>query len=184
MIVTTAEQVKASNPDAVYICDPVIGNEEVGSFVMPKIPEVLRERIIPVADIITPNQWELRLLSGRRLSSISETIDAARSLNDRCIVTSCEAEPGRIGNLAGWPEEAWYVETPRLKGKTVGTGDLAAAIVAATHREGPKAALEHMAGTLYDMVYATVSAGLPEMPLIAEQELIVTPRSSFGAVRV
>lgn len=184
VIVSAAQRVKEANPEAVYICDPVIGNKSRGSFVLPEIPGVLRDTVIPVADYIIPNQWELGFLMGRELSSISDTVAAARELNPRTIVTSCEAGEGRIGMLAVYPDEVWYVETPRLGGKTVGTGDLAAALFAATYREGPKRALEHMAGTLFGMVEATVTRGLPEMPLIEEQELIVAPRQQFEAVRI
>ncbi|MHA2789491.1 pyridoxal kinase PdxY [Corynebacterium sp. S7] len=184
VIVNAAKQVKEANPDAVYVCDPVIGNKERGSFVLSEIPDLLRDTVIPAADYIIPNQWELGLLVGRELSSISETIDAARALHPRTIVTSCEAGEGRIGMLAVYPDEVWYVETPRMGGKTVGTGDLAAALFTALHRQGPKVALEHMAGTLYGMVEATVAGGLPEMPLIEKQELIVAPPIRFVAQRV
>lgn len=59
--------IKEANPNARYVCDPVIGNAEIGSFVSDDIPDVYTETLIPLADAITPNQWELALLTGRRL---------------------------------------------------------------------------------------------------------------------
>lgn len=59
--------IKKTNPQARYVCDPVIGNAEVGSFVSDDIPDVYTDTLIPLADAITPNQWELELLTGQRL---------------------------------------------------------------------------------------------------------------------
>ncbi|MET0296951.1 MAG: pyridoxal kinase, partial [Microbacterium sp.] len=59
VIIDAVARVKAANPAAVYACDPVMGNAKSGCFVAPAIPILLRERVVPVADIITPNQFEL-----------------------------------------------------------------------------------------------------------------------------
>ena len=64
VIIDAVARVKAANPDAVYACDPVMGNAKSGCFVAPAIPVLLRERVVPVADIITPNQFELGFLTG------------------------------------------------------------------------------------------------------------------------
>ena len=63
VIIDAVKRVKAANPDAVYACDPVMGNAKSGCFVAPAIPELLREKVVPVADIITPNQFELGFLT-------------------------------------------------------------------------------------------------------------------------
>ncbi len=76
-ILHTVERVKAANPKAIYACDPVIGDVGRGVFVRPGIPEFMREKAVPAADIITPNQFELELLSGR---SIASFVDAASAL--------------------------------------------------------------------------------------------------------
>ncbi len=72
---------KAANPSAVYACDPVMGNAKSGCFVAPEIPELLRDRVVPVADIITPNQFELGYLTGTEPTTLESTlasVDAAR----------------------------------------------------------------------------------------------------------
>ena len=66
VIVDAVARVKAANPAAIYACDPVMGNAKSGCFVAPAIPELLRDRVVPVADIITPNQFELGFLTGHR----------------------------------------------------------------------------------------------------------------------
>lgn len=68
-VVEAARAVKAANPDALYCCDPVMGDHDAtggpgGLYVKPDIPDLMREVVIPAADITTPNQFELELLTG------------------------------------------------------------------------------------------------------------------------
>lgn len=182
----TVRRIKSANPNARYICDPVIGNAQIGSFVTPEIPDVFRERLIPLADAITPNQWELALLTGTDLAGaddpIAATAEAARSLKDRALVTSIGAhDAATLGLLDITPEETWHVETPRLGGNVVGAGDLATALYAAMQDREPAERLSHLAGSMFDIVTAVRERDLPELPLIEMQERIVAPRSAFTA---
>ena len=63
VVVDAVAQVKAANPAATYTCDPVMGNATSGCFVDPAIPPIIREQVVPVADLITPNQFELGFLT-------------------------------------------------------------------------------------------------------------------------
>ena len=64
VILDTVARVKEANPAAIYACDPVMGNAKSGCFVHPAIPVLLREKVVPAADLITPNQFELGFLTG------------------------------------------------------------------------------------------------------------------------
>jgi pyridoxine kinase len=64
VVLDAVARVKQANPDAVYACDPVMGNAHSGCFVDPAIPPLLRDRVVPAADLITPNQFELGFLTG------------------------------------------------------------------------------------------------------------------------
>ncbi|MCP1386842.1 pyridoxal kinase [Corynebacterium sp. TA-R-1] len=173
-------RVKEANPDALYVCDPVIGNAQIGSFVAPEIPGVFCERLIPLADAITPNQWELSLLTGAELSSPEETAAAARSLRNHALVTSIGSHAdATLGMLDITPEEALLVETPRLGGNVVGAGDLATALYTALQRKPRAERLRHVAGTMFDIVTEVRDRGLEELPLVEKQELLVAPRSRF-----
>ncbi|MFF2772879.1 pyridoxal kinase, partial [Streptomyces bacillaris] len=77
VIVDAVARVKAANPKAVYACDPVMGNAKSGCFVAPAIPELLRDRVVPVADIITPNQFELGYLTGTEPADLESTLASA-----------------------------------------------------------------------------------------------------------
>ena len=63
VILDAVARTKAANPAAIYACDPVMGNATSGCFVHPAIPVLLRERVVPEADLITPNQFELGFLT-------------------------------------------------------------------------------------------------------------------------
>ncbi len=83
VILDAVARVKAANPAAVYSCDPVMGNAKSGCFVAPAIPILLRERVVPAADIITPNQFELGFLTETEPSDLESTLasaDAARAM--------------------------------------------------------------------------------------------------------
>src|ERR1700712_5412585 len=62
--------VRARNPAAVYCCDPVLGDVGRGFFVAPGLPELMRDTVVPQARVITPNQFELEFLTGRRTRTL------------------------------------------------------------------------------------------------------------------
>src|SRR5215204_2626740 len=95
-ILSAVERVRAANPKALYCCDPVIGDVGRGVFVRPGIPEFMREHAVPSADIVTPNQFELDVLSGmetRTLASITQAVSAVQRLGPKVVlVTSVDAQ--------------------------------------------------------------------------------------------
>ena len=94
VILDAVARVKAANPAAIYTCDPVMGNARSGCFVNPAIPVLLRERVVPAADLITPNQFELGFLTGTEPADLESTlasVDAARAMGPSTVlVTSVE----------------------------------------------------------------------------------------------
>jgi len=193
VIVDAVARVKAANPSAIYACDPVMGNARSGCFVAPAIPELLRERVVPVADLITPNQFELGYLTGTDPHTLEETlesVDAARAMGpDAVLVTSVERpdrEQGTIEMLAVDERGAWLVTTPYLPFKPNGSGDVTAALFTAHYgRTGDAAdALARTASSVYDLVELTRSSGEQELQLIEAQESYAHPRMQFAARRV
>ena len=77
VVLDAVARVKAANPAAVYCCDPVMGDVGRGFFVRPGIPEFMRDKVIPAADLATPNQFELEFLTGRQVGSTDDLLDAA-----------------------------------------------------------------------------------------------------------
>ncbi|WP_295837306.1 pyridoxal kinase PdxY [uncultured Microbacterium sp.] len=193
VIIDTVARVKKANPDAVYACDPVMGNAKSGCFVAPAIPELLRERVVPVADILTPNQFELGFLTGTEPGSIESTLDSADALRDRgprtILVTSVE-RPDRdadtIEMMVVDDAGAWIVQTPLIPMKANGSGDVTAALFTAHYRRSgdPADALARTASSVFDLLSNTYDSGSRELRLIESQEAYANPRLQFSVRQV
>jgi pyridoxine kinase len=193
VIVDAVRRVKAANPAAVYACDPVMGNAKSGCFVAPEIPVLLRDRVVPVADIITPNQFELGFLTGSEPASIASTLesaDLARAMGPSTVlVTSVERpdrEEGTIEMLVVDRAGAWLVTTPHLPFKANGSGDVTAALFTAHYVATGDAALslERTASSVFDLIEMTYRSGERELQLVQAQEYYATPRMQFAAKQV
>lgn len=193
VIIDAVARVKKANPDAVYACDPVMGNAKSGCFVAPAIPELLRERVIPVADIITPNQFELGFLTGTEPGSIESTLDSAdlaRARGPRTVlVTSVERpdrEPDTIEMMVVDDAGAWIVQTPLIPMKANGSGDVTAALFTAHYRRSGDAAdaLSRTASSVFDLLSNTYEAGSRELLLVESQEAYAHPRLQFPVRQV
>src|SRR5436190_23969158 len=135
VVLDTVARVKELNPAAIYCCDPVMGDVGRGMFVRPGIPEFMRDRVVPAADVITPNHFELDFLSGRETSTVAELLDAAdavRATGPRTVlVTSVltdETPEGSVDVVAVSDEGAWSSRTPLLPITPNGCGDVTAAV--------------------------------------------------------
>ena len=191
VVLDAVRRVKAANPAATYTCDPVMGNARSGCFVDPAIPPIIRERVVPAADLITPNQFELGFLTGTEPVTLEEVLaaaDAARAMGpETVLVTSLEAVPeGRIGMLCVTGEGAWEVTTPLLPIKANGSGDVTAALFTAhLHTSGSAAtALARTAASVFDVLEATLRSGERELRLVAAQEAIAHPDERFEVRRL
>lgn len=193
VILDTVAGIKAANPDAVYSCDPVMGNAKSGCFVAPAIPVLLRDRVVPAADLITPNQFELGYLTETEpgsLESTLESVDLARASGPRTVlVTSVERpdrEDGTIEMLAVDDRGAWIVQTPLLPLKANGSGDVTAALFTAHHRRTGDAAdaLARTASSVFDLLANTLESGERELQLVESQEAYAHPRMQFEVRQV
>ncbi|CAH0235520.1 pyridoxal kinase PdxY [Plantibacter cousiniae (nom. nud.)] len=193
VVVDAVQRVKAANPDALYACDPVMGNAKSGCFVAPEIPDLLRDRVVPNADIITPNQFELGFLTGTEPASLESTlasVELARAMGPSVVlVTSVERpdrDPETIEMLVVDDAGRWIVQTPLLPFKANGSGDVTAALFAAHYGEtrDAKLALERTASSVFDLVELTYRSGQRELQLVEAQEFYANPRMQFTATAV
>ena len=193
VILDTVARVRRANPAVVYCCDPVMGDVGRGFFVRPGIPELMRERAVPAADVITPNQFELEYLTGREsrtLPAALEAADVARALGPRLVlVTSLvrtDGPDGGIEMLAVGEAGAWLVATPLLPLSVNGAGDATAALFLAHWlRTGdPAAALGRTAATIFAVLEETSRQGAREIRLVAAQDVIANPPERFSVERV
>jgi pyridoxine kinase len=193
VILDAVRRVKTANPEAVYACDPVMGNATSGCFVHPAIPVLLRERVVPAADIITPNQFELGYLTEtepRTIEEILESAELARKMGPSTVlVTSVlrtDRPEGTVEMMTLTGEGAWIVRTPLLPLKANGSGDVTAALftahLLATGR--PEDALGRTASSVFDLLQTTLDSGERELQLVQSQEAIAHPRMQFEVQRL
>ena len=189
VVLDAVERVRSQNPEAVYCCDPVMGDVGRGMFVRPGIPEFMREEVVPRADIITPNHFELDFLAGTPTSTLDEVlaaVDVVRACGPRDVLVTSVVEAGRSDTLdvvAVSDEGAWAVTTPLLPISPNGCGDVTAAVyLAHLHTTGsPRTALERTTSTVFAILEATLAAGTREIQLVASQDAIAKPPPRFEA---
>ena len=193
VILDAFARVKQANPEAVYCCDPVMGDVGRGFFVRPGIPEFMRDRAVPAATLITPNQFELEYLANRQVSTMESAlglVDQVMAGGPRVVlVTSLrprDAGSDRIEMLAVDANGAFVVETPLLPVSVNGAGDMTAALFFAHWRqsESIQIALELTTAAVFAVLQATADAEAREIQLISAQELIANPVRRFSAVQV
>ena len=192
-ILDATHRVKAANPNALYACDPVLGDFGKGFFVRPEMPAFMRDHVIPKADLVTPNLFELEALTGFTCSTLDETKRALQALHEKgpgaIVLTSAvidETPPESIDMLASDATGLWRVRTPRLSFSPNGAGDLTAALFLGHHLRGldMQEALAASASAVHAVLRATLDKGGGELALISAQDHIVTPPQRFPAEKI
>ena len=183
-------RVKRANPRAVYCCDPVIGDVATGRYVGHGVPEFYRDQALQLADIATPNRFELEWLTGRSIGTVADAASAAETLRRQgpgvVLVTSLEPAAGRVAVLAAAADGIWLAETPLLPVEATGCGDALAALFLGRRLKG-EAVPQALAGTvaaIWGVVDATARAGGGELALIAAQDELVAPGRMVQPVRL
>jgi len=182
---------KARNPALLYCCDPVLGDRDRGLFVHADIPALVRDRLCPLADIITPNHFEFEILRGASATTTGQMIAQAQTPLSRgpstVVITSAklsDTPDGEIETVAVERSQGWRVRTPKLPISPSGTGDLFAALFAAARVQGNATpqALGHAASAVYAVLERTAAAGTEEMRIVESAEQLVHPTRRFDAV--
>ena len=172
--------VKSVRPDALYLCDPVIG--DAGRiYVGETLAAAIRDELLPLADAATPNAFECAWLAGQADTTDPDLATLAKRLAPPTVlVTSAPAlMRGQIGNLLVTENKTVLFEHPELETPVKGTGDLLAALVLARRLEGrdwPKA-VEVALSTVFEIVAGTQKTGAGELMLAEFQNSILHPHA-------
>ncbi len=129
LIAATIERMAEAGNDFLYVCDPVLGDDPKGLYVPEELAASVRDDLVPLADFVTPNRFELGWLTGAEVLD-ADGADAACEMLDVDIVvaTSIPAGEGRIANLFSDSETALTAVGRRYEGVPNGTGDVLAAL--------------------------------------------------------
>ena len=160
-------KIKAVNPQVFYCCDPICGDD--GRLYLPEeVMHGLGDRLLPLADMATPNLYELQRLAGRDgFADEVEAVDAARDLGvAHMVVTSAPAAAERIAALAVTADEVLRCETARAPTAPYGMGDFFAALYLGLHLAEEPKALGIACATLAQMAAANMETStLPHGPV-------------------
>jgi len=190
VLLDIVERVRGANPGALFCCDPVIGDIDTGSYVTDGIAEFFRDRALALADIVTPNIFELEYLTGARIGNLADAAEAAAVLRARgpgvVLLTSIATEADRVTMLALGPDGAWAVDTPRLPVVLNGCGDVTAALFLARLLRGESLpdALANTAAAIFAVIETTARLGRYELALVAAQDELAAPSRRFAPRRL
>ncbi|MGF6173434.1 pyridoxine kinase [Ensifer sp. 4252] len=169
---------RARNPDLVYACDPVIGDAE-GLYVPEATAIAIRDRLLPLASLATPNRFELAWLAGATLETNAAILDAALGLGpSRMLVTSAiPMMNGGTGNLYLSGNHALLAEHRLIENPPNGTGDLLAAVFLARLLDGlsEERALQMATASVFEIIARTVKRGADELTLEQDASSLSTP---------
>lgn len=198
-ILDVIQALRAVNPKVRYVCDPVLG--DAGRFYVPQeLVSLYQTKVIPLADVLTPNQFEVEQLTGLKIVSLDDAIIACRQLHDMgpslVVITSLVLgeNPTHMSIVLSRKnvEEqiVWKIECPILSGHFTGTGDLCAALLLAhTSEYSDDVAMERVINTMYailERTHAQIGSSVKsrELKLIQSKDIIENPPVRFRAQKL
>ena len=184
LILDMVERVKSANSNALFVCDPVLGDEGK-LYVKQAIADAVLAGLAPRADWLMPNAFELGLLAGRAIEGLDAARDAARRFGRPMLISSIRTATG-LGNLFVAPGGDWFSETTRLPRAPKGAGDLLSALFTArrVRGEAPAVALEAATGAVFDVIVRSLAAESDELLLPGAQDLLSEPVTWPRALRL
>lgn len=177
-VASLVRAVRTKNPRAVYVCDPVMGDSG-GLYVPIEVATAIRDELVPIADVATPNRFELEWMSGAKLDDSKSVIAAALDAGPpTMLVTSAPAMlAGSTGNLLLTPSEALLAEHRIIDKPPNGLGDLTGAVYLARLLAGQPAAkaLQSTTATVFEILARTAKRGGDELQLETDSQSLSHP---------
>ena len=174
------ETIRANNPNLLYCCDPVIGDQR-GLYVSQEVATAIRDELLPLADLITPNRFEFDWLTGKEHASNEDIVETAKGLLlERVAVTSAFAMMKKSEGTLLYDrvsDNATLAEHRSFDAALNGPGDLFAGLLVARLMQemAPEKALQIATASVFEIVAQTVKAGSDELLLIEEQSRLERP---------
>ena len=172
-----------------YACDPVLGDQATGLYVPPTVATAIAQTLVPAADVVTPNLFELGYLTGAPIDTTAQVWMAMQALQARgprtVIATSVitrDTAADEIDTLMLVGADGLRVVTPRLASPAHGAGDVmtAAFLARVAGGEAPDTALSHAVSSIHNILAA--SGDQPDLALHAARDALLSPTPEFAAV--
>ncbi|MDK9784620.1 pyridoxal kinase PdxY [Vibrio sp. B172a] len=190
VVVDLVEGVRSRNPMAMYICDPVMGDPKKGCVVDKGIEEMLIHALMPLADVIVPNQYELSKFVDMEIHSLTDAIEACKVALTKgpsvVLVKHLHTLPesrDRFTMMLAYEDKFYITHAPKVLPYKpyVGVGDLITAVFTGGLMKGWSAvkAFKHCNEAVFGIVKETHASGEWELQTIAAQDKLITPQETF-----
>nr|KAJ0210774.1 hypothetical protein LSAT_V11C400217530 [Lactuca sativa] len=136
-VLEVVKKLRSINPNLTYVCDPVMGDE--GKLYVPQeLVSVYREKVVPIASMLTPNQFEAEQLTGFKIASEKDGREACRHLHaagpSKVVITSISIDGNLllIGSHQKQKDQSplqFKIVIPKIPAYFTGTGDLMTALL-------------------------------------------------------
>jgi pyridoxine kinase len=180
VIAQCVRDLRTTSPSLTYLCDPILGDDPKGLYIDPAAAAAIRAELLPLADIVTPNRFELAWLSGLPVEGTDTAVAAARQLGrPRCVATSIPVDQSHLATLAITPTSTDQAIVARRPEVPNGTGDLLSALylAGALDHATPAVMTLNWAVTAIDRLLGA-SIGQTEIALIANLQSLVLHRNT------
>lgn len=186
VVLDAVHRVRAQNADALFLCDPVIGDKGQ-VYVADGIADFFATEGVGAADVVTPNAFEAEFLTGTAIQAVDDAVTAADRLHAKgpgiVVITGIETEDG-LATVCSGGGSAWQVTYPAIDAPGYGAGDLFAGLLLGglLQSADPKTALERAAAATHMAVRLAAGRGSADLPLIEEQDAILHPETIRAAL--
>jgi len=199
VIAETVKKIKSINENALYCCDPVMGDAGRGLYVKPDIPLIFKNDLICLADITCPNQFELEELTGIKTPDIEAVLTAIKTLHEMgpsvVLVTSFREKEGELSMLASCKNEIYKITTAEIPLGTgvAGTGDMTSAVFLSHYLKNKniKETLELCTSSVYGILKMSYNEFVRkgdktpvELRLIEAQQEFCSPSEIIKSVKI
>ncbi len=190
-------RIKKENPEALYFCDPVMGDRGRGFYVREGIPEYFKKHIIPLADHISPNHFEFEFLTDSKVGSYKDIARESKKIFEQgvssILLTSFvgpETPTNSIEVILIRPNSIYKIVTPFLESThdkmLVGTGDLISSLFLGHVLSGEpyELALENSVSKIYGIIENTIKKNRYELDIIGSREILLNAPKLYKGVQV
>ncbi|EIT7137408.1 pyridoxal kinase PdxY [Vibrio parahaemolyticus] len=192
-VADVVRSVKESNHNAIYVCDPVMGDPDKGCIVADGVREEITQSLLPISDVIVPNQYELTAMTGVEIHSVYDAITACKEalkLGPKIVLVKHlhSIDSDMFSMILATPKACYLTQRPNIefKQQPVGVGDLISAVFTACLMKNmsPTVAFRHTNNAIYGVLDITKGYGTWELQIVNAQYEFVEPSHDFNIVKI
>ena len=123
--------IKKCNPEILYLCDPVMGDTDKGQYVEPDVPNAIIQHLVPLADMLTPNQFEAERIINKQIDNVENIVQLLQKTVDlskqKIVITGGDFDVSRkdlIDNCIVENKNCDIIKTRKIDLHPPGTGEL------------------------------------------------------------